>query len=84
MDVQMCTCVCVCVCKALTMLLDDGDIDKAFANLGDAQRDVHRLHPQLLLLLVLVLDEEWNVHVHRLHPLLQLHRPRRLWRGEGG
>lgn len=46
------------------MLFDDGDVDKTFSNLSNAQWHIHGLHLQLFLVIVFILDEERHVNVY--------------------
>lgn len=46
------------------MLFDDGDVDKTFSDLSDAQWHIHGLHLQLLLAIVFIFDKERHVNVY--------------------
>lgn len=56
------------------MLFDDGDVHETFPDPSNSQWHIHRLHLQLFLVIVFILDEERHVNVYRLHAFLELYR----------
>lgn len=48
----------------LTVLFDDGDVDKTLSNLSDAEGHIHSLNLQFLLVVVFVFDKKWHMHIH--------------------
>ena len=59
--------------QPFTLFFDDGDVDKPASNLCDASGDINGLHLQLLFIIIILPDEEWDTHIHQLHSLLELH-----------
>lgn len=68
--------------QPFTLFLDDGDVDKPAPNLCNAGGDIDGLHLQLLLIIILLPDEEWDTDINQLHGLLELHHPMSIW-GKG-
>lgn len=58
-----------------TLFFDDGDVDKPTPNLCNAGGDINGLYLQLLLIIIILPDEEWDTDIHQLHSLLKLHHP---------
>lgn len=49
--------------RLLTVIFDDGDVDKTLRNLGNTQGHIHRLQLQLFLVVVFLFDEERDVDI---------------------
>lgn len=67
---------------SFTLFLDDGDVDDPASNLCDAGGDIDGLHLQLLLIIIILPDEEWDTDINQLHSFLEFHHAVSIW-GKG-